>query len=167
MTDNAEYKPFTIRTIKAVKNPEWADEEHKVLRAEVLFEELEDQFGFVAFSTIENADTDHGLEVWQNAISGDYGAIAEFIPPTIEQVRASMSNLTARQFRLGLLSLGKLEAVPAAIAKLPQPEKSQAEIEWNFATEFRRLHPLITQLVPILGMTDEQVDAVWLEYSQI
>lgn len=96
-----------------------------------------------------------------------------FAPPaappelTPEEKRAAMPNLTARQLRLGLLRLGKLAGVPAAIAALSEPEKSQAEIEWDYASEFRRLHPLIVQLIPILGLTDEQVDPVWLEFSQV
>lgn len=76
-------------------------------------------------------------------------------------------NLTARQLRLGLLSLGKLNDVPTAIAALPSPEREQADIEWQFASEFRRDHPLIVQLIPILGLQDEAVDAVWKEYSAI
>lgn len=96
-----------------------------------------------------------------------------FAPPaappelTPEEKRAAMPNLSARQLRLGLLRLGKLAGVPAAIAALSEPEKSQAEIEWDYASEFRRLHPLIVQLIPILGLTDEQVDPVWLEFSQV
>ncbi len=96
-----------------------------------------------------------------------------FAPPvdppelTPEEKRAAMPNLTARQLRLGLLHLGKLAGVPSAIAALSEPEKSQAEIEWNYASEFRRLHPLIVRLIPILGLTDEQVDPVWLEFAQV
>lgn len=87
--------------------------------------------------------------------------------PTPEEKRATMPNLTARQLRLGLLHLGKLSDVSASIAALPEPEKSQAEIEWQFASEFRRLHPLIVQLLPILGLTDEDVDQAWLEFAQV
>jgi hypothetical protein len=96
-----------------------------------------------------------------------------FAPPatpperTPEEKRAAMPNLTARQLRLGLLHLGKLSGVPSAIAALSEPEKSQAEIEWDYASEFRRLHPLIVRLIPILGLTDEQVDPVWLEFAQV
>ena len=87
--------------------------------------------------------------------------------PSVEEKRAAMPNLTARQLRLGLLQLGKLSGVPTAIAALPEPEKSQAEIEWQFASEFRRLHPLIVQLLPILELNDEDVDQAWLEFSQV
>lgn len=91
-------------------------------------------------------------------------AIPELTP---EEKREQMPNLTARQLRLGLLHMGKLNDVPTSIATLPEPDKSQAEIEWQFASEFRRLHPLIVQLIPLLSLTDDQVDTVWQQFSTV
>ncbi|MFQ0815391.1 hypothetical protein AVM02_02510 [Brucella anthropi] len=95
--------------------------------------------------------------------------ISPYVEPALtpEEKRERMPNLTARQLRLGLLHLGKLDGVSIAISALPEPEKSQAQIEWDFASEFRRLHPLIVQLIPILGLTDEQVDPVWEQFAQV
>nr|WP_313022834.1 hypothetical protein [Brucella intermedia] len=95
--------------------------------------------------------------------------ITPYVEPTLtpEEKRERMPNLSARQLRLGLLHLGKLAGVPVAIAALPEPEKSQAQIEWDYASEFRRLHPLIVKLIPILGLTDEQVDPVWEQFSTV
>lgn len=105
----------------------------------------------------------NGPHEWQD---GKWVAIT--IPePTPEEKRAAMPNLTARQLRLGLNYLGKLSEVAAAIAALPDEERSQATIEWDFASEFRRLHPLIVKLIPILGLTDEQVDPVWEQFAQV
>ncbi len=99
----------------------------------------------------------------------DGNVIAPYVEPVLtpEEKRERMPNLTARQLRLGLLFLGKLAGVPVAIAALPSPEKEQAQIEWDYASEFRRLHPLIVQLIPILGLTDEQVDPVWEQFSTV
>ncbi|ABS14210.1 hypothetical protein I6H96_02390 [Brucella anthropi] len=83
-----------------------------------------------------------------------------------EEKRSQMPNLSQRQLRLGLNYLGKLNAVKAAIAALPDEDRTEAEIEWDFASEFRRLHPLIVQLIPILGLTDEEVDPVWMAFSK-
>jgi hypothetical protein len=95
--------------------------------------------------------------------------ITPYTEPTLtpEERRERMPNLTARQIRLGLLQLGKLAGVQAAINALPEPAKSEATIEWDFASEFRRLHPLIVQLIPLLGLTDEQVDPVWEQFSTV
>jgi hypothetical protein len=85
--------------------------------------------------------------------------------PTPDERRAAMPNLSARQLRLGLLELGKLDQVNTAIEALPVPERLQAEIEWQFASEFRRLHPLIVQIMPILGLEDDAVDLAWMNAS--
>ena len=115
------------------------------------------------------AYSNYGFRQLIQKADGKYELVQYTPPPppelTPEEKRAAMPNLTARQLRLGLLQLGKLAGVPIAIAALPEPDKSQAQIEWDYASEFRRLHPLIMQLIPILGLTDEQVDPVWMEYS--
>ncbi|PWL17038.1 hypothetical protein DKP76_13440 [Falsochrobactrum shanghaiense] len=114
---------------------------------------------FIAAWSAEDAEQPSEVEL--------AGLVAKYNSDWNASSRERMPHLTARQLRLGLLSLGKLDAVPTAIAALPEPEKSQAEIEWQFASEFHRLHPLVVQLIPILALTDEQVDTVWLEYSQV
>lgn len=105
------------------------------------------------------------LAAWE----AEGNTITPYVEPMLspEEKRERMPRLTARQLRLGLLQLGKLAEVPVAIAALPEPERSQAQIEWDYASEFRRLHPLIVKLIPILGLTDEQVDPVWESNSVI
>ena len=120
----------------------------------------------VPFGCVYEDNEPNSDEVWDLMESGKFGKPADYVPPTIEELRSRFPNLSARQLRLGLRSLGKLAEVPAAIAQLPEPAKSEAEIEWEFASEFRRLHPLIIQLIGVLGMDEFQVDAVWQEYAQ-
>jgi hypothetical protein len=56
--------------------------------------------------------------------------------------------LTPRQLRLGLLSLG---ISPATIAARLAGNEA-AQIEWEYAQEIRRDHPLVTSLAATLGM---------------
>ncbi len=70
--------------------------------------------------------------------------------------------ITMRQARLALLGAGMLAAVDAAISSMPSPMKEAAQIEWEFATEVRRQAPLILQLGPALGLTDAQIDALFI-----
>ncbi len=149
------------RTVVSVSELRWADENRTMLNCNVLFQELS-TFGPIPFTTVKDADTEHGLEIWQKASDGEYGPIAAFVAPPV-----IYPDLTARQLRLGLNSLGKLAVVEAAINQLPDPAKSEAKIEWEFASTFRRDHPLIIQISPILNLSNEQIDAVWLEYSQV
>ena len=84
-------------------------------------------------------------------------------PPSPEEARAQMSPLTRRQFRLGLLgagiSTGQIEDAIAAIEDAT--ERAIAEIEWQDASQFQRLHPLVSVLSQHLGMTPTQVDDLW------
>lgn len=154
--------------IVAAKNLVWVRPDNSMFNATVQFEELPGED--VVYSAQAGDVEEHGQELWENGLAGEYGPIAAYVPPpepSPEEKREAMPYLTARQLRLGLLSLGKLSDVPTAISALPSPEKEQAEIEWQYASEFRRLHPLIVQLIPILGLTDEQVDAVWEQFSTV
>ncbi|RDL51246.1 hypothetical protein BLJAPNOD_02378 [Ensifer sp. M14] len=83
--------------------------------------------------------------------------------PTPEELRAQMPPLTARQFRLGLVSGGYSPAqVTQAIDTMPEgPNKETAKIEWQYATTFNRMHPLIATVGAALGLTEGQIDAMW------
>ena len=70
--------------------------------------------------------------------------------------------VTMRQARLALHGAGKLAAVDAAIDAMPEPQKSAARIEWEYAAEVRRDNDFVAGLAPALGMTDAQVDALFV-----
>lgn len=72
-----------------------------------------------------------------------------------------MAPLSARQFRLGLHANGLLSSVQGSIDALDEPDKTAAQIEWEYATQIERDHPLVQNLSAQLGLTDEQIDAMW------
>lgn len=83
--------------------------------------------------------------------------IPEYQPPALLP-----PGLSARQFRLGLHVNGLLSSVQASIDALGEPERTAAQIEWEYATQIERTHPLVQNLSAQLGLTDEQIDAMWL-----
>lgn len=72
--------------------------------------------------------------------------------------------LTARQLRLGLIAAGiSLASVEAAIADIEdEADREIARVEWEYASQFERDHPLIGQVGVALSLTPEQIDAAWL-----
>lgn len=84
-------------------------------------------------------------------------------PPTPEEIRAAMPPLTARQLRLGLVGGGfSLSDVETTIDAIPdEQQRAVAQIEWQYAVQFERMHPLIEQVGSTLGLTPEQIDAMW------
>ena len=70
--------------------------------------------------------------------------------------------VTMRQARLALLGAGLLPSVDAAIDSLPEPTKSAARIEWEYSGEVWRDKALVQALAPALGLTDAQLDQLFI-----
>lgn len=71
--------------------------------------------------------------------------------------------LTARQLRLVLLRKGITPAaVQGLLEQMDEPGRDEALIEWEYATQFDRDHPLIAAAADLLGIADE-VDDWWRE----
>lgn len=71
--------------------------------------------------------------------------------------------VTMRQARLALLAAGKLSQVDAAINSLPEPQKSEAKIEWEYSGEVVRNKPFVKSLGDALGLSDADLDALFIE----
>ena len=86
----------------------------------------------------------------------------EFSPPAPE-VAPIPDVVSMRQARLALLSAGLFDDVEAAIAAAGR----SAQIEWEFAAEVRRDHPLIAVVQAQQGILDEQIDALFIEAAKL
>lgn len=71
--------------------------------------------------------------------------------------------LSPVQLRMGIVESGmSLEAIDAAIAAIRDPiQRIRVQTHWEFSTVFERSHPLISQMLPELGLTEEQADNLW------
>ena len=72
------------------------------------------------------------------------------------------ASVTMRQARLALLQAGKLTVVDAAIASLADPQKSEAQIEWEYASDVQRNSGLLESLSTALGMSSSDLDALFI-----
>jgi hypothetical protein len=70
--------------------------------------------------------------------------------------------VTMRQARLALLQAGLLSSVDAAIDGLPEPDRSAAKIEWEYAAVVQRASGLVPAMGAALGMTEAQIDALFI-----
>ncbi len=76
--------------------------------------------------------------------------------------------VTPRQLRLALLQIGITPTdVEEAISLLDEPQRTAAMIEWEYALEIKRDHPLINTLAEIWNQTDADVDALFLAASEL
>lgn len=85
-----------------------------------------------------------------------------------ELIATVPQSVTPRQAKLALLGVGLLDSVDEALSAIPDPTtKRAAQIEWEYATEFRRNAPLIATMGAALNLTDEQIDALFIAASAI
>lgn len=82
-------------------------------------------------------------------------------PPIIPQV------VTMRQARLALMGALKLSTVNAAIAAMPGVQGDAARIEWEFSGEVTRAQPLVLSMGQVLGLTDAQLDALFVTAASL
>lgn len=85
----------------------------------------------------------------------------DFPPPPPPPVPVPVE-ITMRQARLALLGAGKLAAVDTAINAMPEPAKSAAKIEWEYSNTVQRHNGFVAALGPALGLTDAQIDALFV-----
>lgn len=70
--------------------------------------------------------------------------------------------VTMRQARLALLGAGLLDDVDAAINAMPSPQKEAARIAWEYSQEVQRHNGFVSVLGPALGLTEAQIDALFI-----
>ena len=95
---------------------------------------------------------------------GDYvvdGGTVSIPPPGVPQ------SVTMRQARLALHAAGLLTSVDAAIASMPESDKTAAQITWEFAATVDRQFGMVPQLAAALGMTETQIDDLFIAAAQL
>ena len=95
--------------------------------------------------------------------SGELTIAPYALPP------APPPTLTARQLRLGLLSLGiRAAQVEEAIASIPdEMTREAALIEWEYATTFDRKSELVASIGAALGLSESQIDDSWKQFARV
>jgi len=88
-------------------------------------------------------------------------------PPPAPEPAPPVQTVSMRQCRIALLDAGLLEAVQSSIATMPGVEGERARIDWEYALEVRRDWPLIGYMAGDLGLSDEQVDALFVAAAAI
>lgn len=76
-------------------------------------------------------------------------------------------SVTMRQARLALHAAGLLTSVDAAIASMAEPDKSVAQITWDYASTVDRGFGMVPQLAAAFGMTEQQIDDLFIAAAQL
>lgn len=87
---------------------------------------------------------------------------SDFPTPAPEQAPVPQT-LTIRQAKLILLQNNLLDDVDAAVAQADRA----TQIEWEYATEVHRTWPTLVAMASALGMTDAQLDQLFVEGAKL
>lgn len=142
-------------TIIEVKNPVWANPGHTQI--DLLITDTE--YGDIPFTASPHDPESHGVVLFNAAVAGEFGTIAEYVPPI--EVKHIPTQVTMRQARLALLYAGLLTPVNAAIASMPGAEGDAARIEWEFAKDVDRSKPLVAAMATALNLDGAALDALF------
>jgi hypothetical protein len=93
--------------------------------------------------------------------------LAELATADLSAPAAVPKVVTMRQARLALLGAGLLGTINSAIAALPSPMKEAAQIEWEYSQEVQRHNGFVSQLAPILGLSEAQLDGLFVAAAQL
>lgn len=91
--------------------------------------------------------------------------LAEYQTPVDEN--GVPKQVTMRQAQLALLGAGLLDLVEDAIAAIPGDAGRAAQITWTKSSAVQRTNPLINQLAAGLGLTGQQIDALFIQAATL
>mgnify|MGYP005990194931 CR=1 FL=1 len=116
-----------------------------------------DEFMALFVSTEETTAT---LPSWPNANLVDL----EYADLTEEQhvVWRTTAKVSMRQARLALLQEGYMAQIEEALALIPDPDKTKVETEWQYSSVVERDSEWVSTLQPALGLTDQQLDDLFI-----
>ena len=86
----------------------------------------------------------------------------EIIPAVVVPV-----SVTMRQARIALHAAGLLSQVEAAIDALPEPNRTIARIEWDYASEVHRASGFVTLLGAALELDKQLLDDLFLNAREL
>ena len=104
-----------------------------------------------------------GTEVIDGLTYKHYDAIAKSAEEIEAERKASVpSQITPRQCRLQLLTLGLLDEVETMCSA-----NREMKIWFEYSLDFQRNHPMVDAIAAQLGLTEIQVDTMFIEASKL
>lgn len=77
-------------------------------------------------------------------------------------------SVTMYQARVALLNAGLLDDVEAILAAMPDGiDRRRAHLAWEFASTVERTSSVLAMLAAALGLSDTQLDALFIAASQV
>lgn len=99
--------------------------------------------------------------------AGNIPPLPDELKPELEPENPVPAVISMRQAKLQLSRVGLLAAANTAIAEMEGRAGEEARIEWEYAAELRRDHPLVAGIGAVLDLDDEAIDGLFLDAAKI
>lgn len=132
-------------------SPRWSNSSQTAVNLAVVFSAI----GEVPFCASPDDVEAHGREIFNRAVSGDFGVIAGYVAPVVSAPAVVSFFQGCAALQMG----GYLEAVEAYMTG---PATAVEKLAWRTITEIRRNSPLTSKLAAMLGLTEAQVDDLFI-----
>lgn len=80
---------------KTVRNPKWVNAARTRLDCEVDFDDLVEEF--VPFLAVASGDYPHTHEIFARCVAGEFGPVAEYVPPTDITGEAALNQVRGKR----------------------------------------------------------------------
>ena len=94
--------------------------------------------------------------------------IAQMEAMQVETEEIVPEKISSRQLRSQLILQGfNLETIEQALNQLPEPNRSLAKVDWEYATNFYRNNQMIVVVGQLLNLTNEQIDEIFRQGEKL
>ena len=94
--------------------------------------------------------------------------IAQWEAIQVEPEEIVPEKISSRQLRSQLILQGfNLETIEQALNQLPEPNRSLAKVDWEYATNFYRNNAMIVAVGQLLNLTNEQIDEIFRQGEKL
>ena len=112
-----------------------------------------------AYLTDEEAETYSDLTLVSQEEIEELGDVVKILIP---------ESITKRQAKQQLLLDGKLSQVQEVINSIyDETKRMMAQLYWDDSTEFERNHPTLTEIGAALGLTEAELDMMFINASKL
>ena len=123
--------------IQYAKNPRWSDSAHTMIDLIIKIVGLDEEIPFTASS---NDTEDHGRKLFQSAVGGEFGPIADYQAPVLsaDQIERMLS-ISVQSYLDSTAQLHGYDDIKTAISYADEPSVPQYQIEGTAFREWRSL----------------------------
>lgn len=144
--------------ITAIRDAVYVDASRTAINCEIQI----DGSAWLPFTAAQDDTEQHGRDVYSVLVES--GDVADYVEPDDQQQPAPVpQKLSRAQARGALILAGLIDHVQPAIDAIEDPlQRALAQNDWDNRLEFERPHPQLLAIAGALGLTDEQIDNLFI-----